>query len=365
MPLGAAAKTTPIYSGFPRALLWGINPPNASFGAANPPPGFPGETSAPAAAETSSVCGPGHWLLRCLEQVPAFPSLPICAAISVLRPAVCWGSFCPESRAASAALCFSQTPPSFPEIPAHPSPSNYPLRSSALFPVSLFAFPLFPGFGVFWEGIPCPGLPSVVLLFFPQSLWAGTSSPSQGREGRREAEREGGSTGGGTEEARKARRQSVQGSRVRKARGRNAMGKEDRGPCAKKEFGGNIQERFFIGSFINNAAAADSNLPRKARNPPSAWDARHRGYSRQRDILQKMNIQAQGSQWEHRLQQGKCRMGIWWVRREREAKRPRKKIYRTLYKSVGSEKPGRGLTGFLRTGKKVEQLREVRTLQRS
>lgn len=26
MPLGVAEKTTPIYSGFPRALLWGINP---------------------------------------------------------------------------------------------------------------------------------------------------------------------------------------------------------------------------------------------------------------------------------------------------------------------------------------------------
>lgn len=128
---------------------------------------------------------------------------------------------CPDSRAAPAVLCFSQTPPRFPEIPAHPSPSKYPLRSSALFPVSLFAFPLFPGFGAFWEGIPCPGLPSVVLLFFPQSLWAGTSSPSQGREGRREAEREGGSSGGrdgGSQESQKAKRAGE--------RGEEGMGKE-------------------------------------------------------------------------------------------------------------------------------------------
>lgn len=53
MPLGTAQKTTPIYSGFPRALLWGINPlapgpepPNASFGEANLP-AVPGEGGPP------------------------------------------------------------------------------------------------------------------------------------------------------------------------------------------------------------------------------------------------------------------------------------------------------------------------------
>lgn len=43
----------------------------------------------------------------------------------------------------------------------------------------------------------------------------------------------------------------------------------------------------------------------------------------------------------------------------------KKKMYRTLCKSVGSEKPGRGLTDCLGTGRKAEQLREVRTLQGS
>lgn len=41
MPLGVAEKTTPIYSGFPRALLWGINPsdpgPQSPFGMENSP----------------------------------------------------------------------------------------------------------------------------------------------------------------------------------------------------------------------------------------------------------------------------------------------------------------------------------------
>ena len=42
MPVGVAEKTTPIYSGFPRALLWGINPsapgPESLFGMENSPP---------------------------------------------------------------------------------------------------------------------------------------------------------------------------------------------------------------------------------------------------------------------------------------------------------------------------------------
>lgn len=42
MPLGVAEKTTPIYSGFPKALLWGINPsalgPQSPFGMENSPP---------------------------------------------------------------------------------------------------------------------------------------------------------------------------------------------------------------------------------------------------------------------------------------------------------------------------------------
>lgn len=41
------------------------------------------------------------------------------------------------------------------------------------------------------------------------------------------------------------------------------------------------------------------------------------------------------------------------------------KNHRTFFQSVGSRKPGRGLTGFLGTGKKVEQLRKLRALQRS
>lgn len=227
---------------------------------------------------------------------------------------------CPDSRAAPAVLCFSQTPPRFPEIPAHPSPSKYPLRSSALFPVSLFAFPLFPGFGAFWEGIPCPGLPSVVLLFFPQSLWAGTSSPSQGREGRREAEREGGSSGGrdgGSQESQKAKRAGE--------RGEEGMGKECSGEGGQRalcEEGslGEIPGRGFPLVLLLITLLQQTAISRGRQGTPHLPRTRgRRGYSRQRDILQKTNSRAQSSQREHRLQQGRCRVGIWWVWRDREA----------------------------------------------
>lgn len=70
----------------------------------------------------------------------------------------------------------------------------------------------------------------------------------EGREEGRQREKEG-ARGGGTEEARKARRQSVQGSGVRKAWGRNAVGKEDRGPCAKKGVWGKYPGEVFHWSF--------------------------------------------------------------------------------------------------------------------
>lgn len=83
--------------------------------------------------------------------------------------------------------------------------------------------------------------------------------------------KEGGSTRGGMKKVRKVRKQSVQGSGVRKRRWRNEMGKEDRGHCGQKQFWINIKESFYAGSFINNTIAADSNIQRKARNsPPSA-----------------------------------------------------------------------------------------------
>lgn len=44
------------------------------------------------------------------------------------------------------------------------------------------------------------------------------------------------------------------------------MGKEDRGHYEEEEFWINIQESFFIGSFINNTIAADSNIQSKAGN---------------------------------------------------------------------------------------------------
>lgn len=55
-------------------------------------------------------------------------------------------------------------------------------------------------------------------------------------------------------------------------------------------------------------------------------------------------------------------MGIWRIRRECEAQRPRKN-YRAFFQSFGNRKPGRRLTGFLGTGKKVEQLRKLRALR--
>lgn len=41
-------------------------------------------------------------------------------------------------------------------------------------------------------------------------------------------------------------------------------------------------------------------------------------------------------------------------------KDPEKKKNRMFFQSIGSRKPGRGLTDFLGTGKKVEQLRKLR-----
>ena len=58
------------------------------------------------------------------------------------------------------------------------------------------------------------------------------------------------------------------GSGVRKRRWRSELGKEDRGHCGEKEFWINMKESFFIGSFINNTIAADSNIQRKGRTPP-------------------------------------------------------------------------------------------------
>lgn len=76
---------------------------------------------------------------------------------------------------------------------------------------------------------------------------------SQEREGRREAGKEGGSTRGGMKKVRKARKQSVEGSGIRKRWWRNEMGKEDGGHCGEKQFWINIKESFFIGCFINNS----------------------------------------------------------------------------------------------------------------
>lgn len=80
--------------------------------------------------------------------------------------------------------------------------------------------------------------------------------------------KEGGSTRGGMKKAREVRKQSVQGSGVRKRWWRNEMGKEDRGHYEEEEFWINIKECFFIGSFINNTIAADRNIQSKARNTP-------------------------------------------------------------------------------------------------
>lgn len=245
---------------------------------ANPPPGFPGETGPPAAAETTSVGGPGHWLLRCLEQVPAFPSLPIylcplasCVLGLFLRelgsltplpaqtaglPLLC----CVFLRPHHVSLRYQLIPPP-PNTLCALQPSS---RSHCL--LSLFSLVS----ELSGKESRAPASPVLCCCFSLSRYGQGPRARAkEGREEGRQREKEG-ARGGGTEEARKARRQSVQGSGVRKAWGRNAVGKEDRGPCAKKEFGGNTRERFSIGPFINNATAADSNLPRKARNPPSA-----------------------------------------------------------------------------------------------
>lgn len=58
--------------------------------------------------------------------------------------------------------------------------------------------------------------------------------------------KEGGSTRGGMKKARKVRKQSVQGSRVRTRWWRNEMGKEDRGHCGEKEFWINIRRAFSL-----------------------------------------------------------------------------------------------------------------------
>lgn len=95
MFLGFAEKTTPIYSGFPRALLWGINPsalgPQSPFDMEN----FPGKISpSPSGAGISPVCGSGQWPIYSLEQVTAFSFLSICTVISILCITLHRGSFC-------------------------------------------------------------------------------------------------------------------------------------------------------------------------------------------------------------------------------------------------------------------------------
>lgn len=71
MPLGVSEKTTPIYSGFPRALLWGINPsapgPQSAFGRKNSPISL---GKSVLHCRDFSCLSPGHWPIHSLEQVP-------------------------------------------------------------------------------------------------------------------------------------------------------------------------------------------------------------------------------------------------------------------------------------------------------
>lgn len=87
-------------------------------------------------------------------------------------------------------LCLSQTPPSFPEIPAHPSPLKYPcfIQISSWSHCLLSLLSLVSEFSRKESRALASSGWSVVLLFFLSSLWAGilNTEPRRGREEERQ-----------------------------------------------------------------------------------------------------------------------------------------------------------------------------------